>query len=226
MPVKKSRKRRKKAGKFTPLIWLLTGILIALAISYSNTLGGLFKTNTANSTNSTNENDKKSLKNIAKDFQLFRKNRKKNSSQSVNNSPVRIRIFLAGKGDNFVKLVYDDVTIPQSQSLLRDTLERLISYEGDEENLNLVPFNTTINSISIKGGIAHIDFNENFAQNSYGLIGYKVQIYQIVYTATQFDSVDAVYFYMDGKPIEYLGGDGYTIDNPVYPFSDLPEFPI
>jgi spore germination protein GerM len=74
--------------------------------------------------------------------------------------------------------------------------------------------------------VAYIDFSEDFGFNSYGLIGYQIQVYQVVYTAAQFATVDAVYFYMEGEPLEYLGGEGYLLHNPVYPFSYLPEYSL
>jgi hypothetical protein len=40
------------------------------------------------------------------------------------------------------------------------------------------------------------------------------RIAQVVFTATQFDNVEQVVFWMDGEPIEYLGGEGIVLSEP------------
>ena len=106
---------------------------------------------------------------------------------------------------------------------MKDTITALINSK-DKDLQNLVPMNTKVNKVWINNDIAYVDFSEDFSYNTYGVIGFKVQIYQVVYTATQFPQVKAVFFYMNGKPLDYLGGDGYPVNNPVYPYSSLPKF--
>ena len=37
---------------------------------------------------------------------------------------------------------------------------------------------------------------------------------QVIFTATQFDNVDRVLFWLDGEPVQFFGGEGITIDEP------------
>jgi spore germination protein GerM len=40
------------------------------------------------------------------------------------------------------------------------------------------------------------------------------RVAQVVYTLTEFDSVNAVTFWMEGQPSEALGGEGLILDQP------------
>jgi spore germination protein GerM len=55
-----------------------------------------------------------------------------------------------------------------------------------------------------------------------GLEGLLAQLQQVVRTATQFSTVDAVQILIEGQNEEYLGGDGVYIGEPLTP-EDLPN---
>lgn len=256
---KPRRRRKKKSGKYTPLVWLITGVLIALSLVYSNTL---FKSRygSDNSDLETNGNPLGNLESVASNIFNSYTQRRTNKNQSdetteptdtesatpslteifenyipdetddsvtsVEPSLTKVGLFLAKYSDNKVKITDVDIYLEYEDSLLKETLQTLIDYRDDDSLLNLIPFNTAVNNIKIKDRVAYIDFSEEFAYNSYGVIGYQIQVYQIVYTATQFDTIDAVYFYLEGEPLNYLGGDGYPLNNPIYPYSYLPQFEL
>lgn len=81
--------------------------------------------------------------------------------------------------------------------------------------LNLIPKDTFILSIKISQAVAYIDFNESFRYNSLGIEGYTAQLMQIVYTATEFQSVEKVQILIDGKKYDYLGAEGVYIGEPI-----------
>ncbi|OHD55628.1 MAG: hypothetical protein A2Y33_13415 [Spirochaetes bacterium GWF1_51_8] len=222
MPEKKTaRSRKRKTGKYTPLIWIVTAGVIAFFISYSKTLydTGFAKNPSTNNQPQVNGNGVVIKTNGAAQVQPNIE-----TNIVVNPKSVDVVIYLGKATDTKVKLVQLQITIPYSKTLLQDTLNALIAYRGGDGIENFIPYQTKVRSVSISGGIAHIDLSAAFGQNSYGTIGYQVQIYQIVYTAVQFQSVQAVTFSVEGKEAKYLGGDGYLVHNPVYPFSSIPEF--
>lgn len=102
---------------------------------------------------------------------------------------------------------------------LGKSLEQLLIGPDTEEInrglLTLIPEGAKILSISIKDGIAYLNFNELFRFNPLGVEGYLAQIKQIVYTATEFDSVKSVQFTIDGAKQEYLGPEGVYIGRPI-----------
>ena len=67
----------------------------------------------------------------------------------------------------------------------------------------------------VRDGTAFIDFNESFRFNSFGGEGYTSQLRQIVYTATEFQTVQSVQFLVDGERLSYLGPESPYIGDPL-----------
>ena len=104
-------------------------------------------------------------------------------------------------------------------SPMTETMNTLLEgLSGSELNMgliSLIPEETKLLSISIKGGIAFINFSDSFRFNSFGVEGYKAQLKQIVYTATEFNNVDAVQILIEGSLNEYMGSEGVFIGEPL-----------
>ena len=81
--------------------------------------------------------------------------------------------------------------------------------------LNLIPKDSRLLSIKISNKTAYINFNESFRYNSLGIEGYKAQLMQIIYTATEFQSVDNVQILINNQIFEYLGPEGVFIGEPI-----------
>jgi hypothetical protein len=70
---------------------------------------------------------------------------------------------------------------------------------------------TDLRSLRIDDGVATVDLSEEFTSEETPAIAVG-SLSQIVYTLTQFDSIDGVLFQVDGIPITNFGG--YEIDGP------------
>jgi germination protein M len=81
--------------------------------------------------------------------------------------------------------------------------------------LSLLPQGTELLSARVASGVAFLSFNEDFRFNSMGLEGLLAQLQQVVLTATQFSTVDAVQILIDGRTVDYLGGDGVYVGRPL-----------
>lgn len=219
------KKKRSSKGKYAPLIWIVTGALIAFFISYSGSIKKpLFQSPDPVLQTNTKPFDVKNL--FGKAFSSLKALTNQEQGHSVSaTGGTTVKIYVAEQRENTIYLSAIEKPIAAGRAPLKEAIELLIHFQ-DEKYLNLVPYNTRIRNIWIKKDVVYIDFSEEFGYNSYGLTGYKIQLYQIVYTSTQFPQIKAVYFYMNGKPLQYMGGDGYPVHNPVYPFSTLPQFPL
>ncbi|HKK47979.1 MAG TPA: GerMN domain-containing protein [Alkalispirochaeta sp.] len=117
-------------------------------------------------------------------------------------------------------------TIRYESGPLTSTIEALIAGPtADDLNrglLSLIPSGTELLSARVASGVAFLNFNEAFRFNSMGLEGLLAQLQQVVRTATQFSTVDAVQILIEGQNEEYLGGDGVYIGDPLTP-QDLPN---
>lgn len=207
---KKSTRRRKKSSRYLPLLWLLTGALLALVLVFSGNVaieksGKILPLRTNQTTTSPK-----------RDASLSRNLSEKKSRE--------VSIYLVKQLAKGVRLYPHQITLDEDGGILQKTLEALVKAR-DYEDLNLIPPDTKIKKIWIKDGFAHIDFSEEFSYNAYGIQGYKLQVYQVVLTACQFPTVRGVYFYLEGKPLRYLGGEGFPIPQPVLPPKEPFEIP-
>lgn len=103
---------------------------------------------------------------------------------------------------------------PLTQTM-QELLNGLLPSELNRELLTLIPEETEILWVRVENKVAYINFNEAFRFNSLGLEGYVAQLKQIVYTATEFPTVDSVQILIEGKSYEYLGPEGVFIGKPL-----------
>jgi len=96
--------------------------------------------------------------------------------------------------------------IPKSDSPLTDTIKALLAGPLDsEKSMSLIPPGTRLLSATVRNGIAALNFSEEFEFNSIGADGYRGQLMQIVFTATEFATVESVQFLIEGQRKEYIG---------------------
>lgn len=103
---------------------------------------------------------------------------------------------------------------PLTQTM-QELLNGLLPSELNRELLTLIPEDTEILWVRVENKVAYINFNEAFRFNSLGLEGYVAQLKQIVYTATEFPTVDSVQILIEGKSYEYLSPEGVFIGKPL-----------
>jgi hypothetical protein len=77
-----------------------------------------------------------------------------------------------------------------------------------------VPAGTKLLGISIKKGVATVDLTSQY-QAGGGSLSMKARLAQVVYTLTQFPTVRAVLFHLDGEPVNVFSGEGIVLDHPV-----------
>jgi spore germination protein GerM len=127
----------------------------------------------------------------------------------------------------FIKVTDDGRTYPQrvvraisyDQSPLTETIRALISgptgSELDEGLLNLIPSGTELISAHVADGVAYLNFNRSFRFNPMGAEGTVAQLQQIIYSSTEFSTVSRVQFLVEGEQLDYVGGDGIYIGEPL-----------
>ena len=109
------------------------------------------------------------------------------------------------------KVYYSGSPLNASMNAL---LEGLTAGELNNGLMSLIPENTRILSITVDGGVANINFSEEFMFNSFGKEGTRIQLMQVVYTAVEFPTVRKVQFLVDNKKIDYIC-EGLYIGEPI-----------
>jgi spore germination protein GerM len=104
------------------------------------------------------------------------------------------------------------------KDILATALENLIKgptqREKDKGYITAVPAGLKIRGIVINGKTAEIDFSSAIEEGAAGEILLK-RVQQIVYTSTQFDSVNSIIIKINGQRRKSMGSDGFSISGPL-----------
>lgn len=95
--------------------------------------------------------------------------------------------------------------------------ELLRGPSADEDALGLgtaIPEGTELLGVNIVDDTATVDLSGEFASGG-GTLSMNARLAQVVYTVTQFPSVRAVEIWLDGEPVESLGGEGLLLERPL-----------
>jgi hypothetical protein len=76
-----------------------------------------------------------------------------------------------------------------------------------------IPSGTQLLGLRIEEGTAVVDLTEQFASGG-GSLSMQMRVAQVVFTLTQFETVDRVAFELEGTPLSVLGGEGVLLDPP------------
>ncbi len=76
-----------------------------------------------------------------------------------------------------------------------------------------VPEGTEVLGISVNDSVATVDLSGEYASGG-GSLSMMTRVAQVVYTLTQFKSIRAVLFHLDGEPVDAIGGEGIIVDTP------------
>jgi germination protein M len=77
----------------------------------------------------------------------------------------------------------------------------------------IIPTGTKLNGVTISNGIATVDLSSAFESGG-GTLSMTARLAQVVYTLTQFPTVNGVNFKIDGKKVTVFGGEGIMLDHP------------
>jgi hypothetical protein len=105
----------------------------------------------------------------------------------------------------------------QTLAVGRAALEELIAgpESGDGARVSsAVPAGTRLLGLNIEDGLATVDLSSEFESGG-GSLSMQMRLAQVVFTLTQFPTVDAVAFRLDGEPVSVFSGEGIVLDGPV-----------
>jgi spore germination protein GerM len=107
---------------------------------------------------------------------------------------------------------------PASDSPLLDVLQALLqgptTTETQQGFISLIPENTAIASLDIHDKTAFINLSDEFRYNPFGREGYIACLNQIIWTATEFPTVEQVQILVENEEVKYLS-EGIWIGDPL-----------
>lgn len=108
--------------------------------------------------------------------------------------------------------------LPATQQVGAASMEALLEGPNDAEveaGLSTsIPDGTEFLGLTIDDGVATVDLSGDFESGG-GSLSMQARLAQVVYTLTQFPTVETVAFALDGEPIDLFGGEGIILEEPV-----------
>lgn len=87
--------------------------------------------------------------------------------------------------------------------------------EGAERVItSAIPDGSRLLGLTIRNGVATVDLSGDFESGG-GSLSITVRLAQVVYTLTQFPTVQSVLFEIDGRPVSVFSSEGLVLDGPV-----------
>jgi germination protein M len=107
--------------------------------------------------------------------------------------------------------------VPRTQAVARAAIEQLLTGPTNAEATagvgSTIPDGVLLLGITIRDGLATIDLSREFESGG-GTLSMTGRLAQVVYTLTQFPTVDRVAFELDGEPVTVFSGEGIVLDGP------------
>jgi germination protein M len=132
--------------------------------------------------------------------------------------------YLAPGGENPGRagpfLVAVERRIPATQRIALATLRELFGgpTAGDEALVagvsTAIPSSALVLDVGIVDGLATVDLSREFESGG-GSFSMFARLAQVVYTVSQWPTVDEVAFELDGQPVTVFSGEGIVLDGPV-----------
>ena len=100
----------------------------------------------------------------------------------------------------------------EAPELARGALEALLAGpgEGAADMTSAVPAGSELLGLTIEDGVATADLSSEFASGG-GSLSMQLRAAQVVFTLTQFDTVESVTLTIDGAEVDGLGGEGIPV---------------
>jgi hypothetical protein len=122
---------------------------------------------------------------------------------------VDVRIYLLR--DERLAVTHRQVEGP---AVVRNALAELLEGPTDSERTaglhTEIPDGTTLRDVNLATGLATVDLSRDY-EGGGGTLSMTARLAQVIFTATQFDNVDEVLFWLDGAPVEFFGGEGIML---------------
>lgn len=107
--------------------------------------------------------------------------------------------------------------VAKTESPARAAMEQLLlgptAAEGGANLLTEIPTGTRLLGLTVDGGTARVDLSKEFASGG-GSLSANVRLAQVIYTLTQFPSVQRVVLLVEGEVVEAFMGEGLILAGP------------
>jgi hypothetical protein len=109
--------------------------------------------------------------------------------------------------------------VPETRAVATAAMNALLTgptaaESGEREITSAVPAGSRLLGLSVENGIATVDLSSEFESGG-GSMSVFVRLGQVIYTLTQFPTVESVVFEIEGQPVTVFSSEGVVLDGPV-----------
>ena len=132
----------------------------------------------------------------------------KSSAETSKKEPVSLDVKVYYPDNQGLKLLAVKRTVKlEGTDKYKAAITSLMSGTKDSNQTNIIPKQTKLNSITVKDGIAYVDFNDALVKKfTGGSTGEEMLVGSIVNTLTEFSEIKKVQILVNGKKIESIAG--------------------
>jgi germination protein M len=127
---------------------------------------------------------------------------------------VTYQVWFAHEETLFVTYRQQERTARVGTAALEALLRGPDDFEQGYGLSSAVPEGTQLLGLRIEDGIAYVDLTSEFESGG-GTLSMQMRLAQVVYTLTQFPTVEGVLFSLDGEQVSVIGGEGIIVDHPL-----------
>jgi hypothetical protein len=131
---------------------------------------------------------------------------------------VRAYFYLGGELDaaGLVPVLRE---VPRTRAVATAAMNALLDGPSDSEGAgqtvtSAIPEGSRLLGLSIDDGVATVDLSREYESGG-GSMSVFVRLGQVVYTLTQFPTVDSVVFQIEGSTVTVFSAEGVVLDGPV-----------
>ena len=125
-------------------------------------------------------------------------------------TPVSLQVWFLRDGE----LVQETRSHPATRLVATAAMHDLLGGPTQAGLATAIPNGTRLLGIAIGKGVATVDLTSEY-QSGGGSASMQARLGQVVYTLTQFPTVRAVRFHLDGEPVNVFSGQGIVLDHAV-----------
>ncbi|MGH2531541.1 MAG: Gmad2 immunoglobulin-like domain-containing protein [Thermomicrobiales bacterium] len=122
--------------------------------------------------------------------------------------------------DEKIGAAHREIVVPEDKAVAAAAMRELLAGPtADEEDAGLstaIPEETDLIDLALESETKIITVNLSAAfESGGGSLSMRARLAQVVYTLTQFPTIETVLFQLEGEPVEVFGGEGVILEEPV-----------
>lgn len=129
----------------------------------------------------------------------------------------KVQVYWVNDVNNKIQVVPSTVTLKagdNKSAILEGALKSLLDGPTNKTFATTIPQGTQLRKVSLETDGVHVDLSKQFTTGG-GSASMTGRLAQILYTASSLDPNTKVWISVEGKPLEYLGGEGVEVEQPL-----------